>query len=276
MPHEVTYWKPEGSVSETQHLVGEAPLSILVQGQPFYTGMRTPGEEIAHAAGFCLAEGLAEFAEDIVSIRYADESNPHLVQVTLSPARWEKISSAFAEKQNHIAGFGQSPEEAAQSLTRILPPLPEGKKISLSKGFACLDELSRHQPLRRQTHATHATAIFTPDFEMLSLAEDAGRHNGMDKAIGRLLLDGKLDQAGVLLLSSRISFDLVQKGARAGIPVMLSVSRPTALAVHLASRLNMCLACLARGGGGYVFCGKERLEEFECQGDLRKKTSQKI
>lgn len=90
MPHEVTYWKPEGSVSETQHLVGEAPLSILVQGQPFYTGMRTPGEEIAHAAGFCLAEGLAEFAEDIVSIRYADESNPHLVQVTLSPARWEK------------------------------------------------------------------------------------------------------------------------------------------------------------------------------------------
>ncbi len=261
--HEVTYWKPEGSVSESQYLVGEAPLSILVQGQPFFTGMRTPGDEIAHAAGFCLAEGLAETAEDIESIVYADESDTNLVQVRLTLGRWEKVSKRLAEKGNNITGFGQGPEEAVEFLARTVAPLPEGKKISLGKGFACLNELNLHQPLRRQTHAAHATAIFTPDFEMLSLAEDVGRHNGMDKAIGRVLLDRKLAQAGVLLLSSRISFDLVQKGARAGIPVMLSVSRPTALAVHLASRLNMSLACLARGGGGYVFCGKHRLEEFE-------------
>jgi len=262
LSHEVTYWKPEAAAAETQWLVGEAPLSIMVQGHPRYAGMRTPGEETAHAAGFCLSEGLAESAEDIASILYAEESDPHLVQVTLSLARWEKISSAFTKKENNICWFGQGPEEAAASLIHTLRPLAEGKKISLRKGFAFLEELHRHQPLRRQTHATHATAIVTRDFELLALAEDAGRHNSMDKAIGRVLLDGKLAEAGALLLSSRISFDLVQKAARAKIPVILSVSRPTALAVHLASGLNISLACLARGGGGYVFCGKERMEEF--------------
>ncbi|MGE0087607.1 MAG: formate dehydrogenase accessory sulfurtransferase FdhD [Desulfococcaceae bacterium] len=259
--HEVIYWKPEETVSETLSLVGEALLSIMVQGQPGSAGMRTPGEEIAHAAGFCLAEGFAESAEDIASISYVPESAPNLVQVTLSPARWEKIYPVLAEKGNKVSGFGQSPEDAVEFLVNTLRPLPEGKKISLRRGFACLEDLNRHQPLRKQTHATHATAIVTPDMEMLAIAEDVGRHNGMDKAIGKVLLDRKLAKAGALLLSSRISFDLVQKGARAGIPVMLSVSRPTALAVNLASRLNMSLACLARGGGGYVFCGKERMEE---------------
>jgi len=253
---EVTYWKPESTVSQTLSLVGEALLSIMVQGQIRYGGMRTPGEETAHAAGFCLAEGFAESAEDIASVSYAEESDPHLVQVTLSPARWEKISCAC--KENPVSALQQYPELISKSLM----PLPEGKKISLRRGLAFLEELNRHQPLRRQTHATHATAIVTRDFELLALAEDAGRHNAMDKAIGRLLLEGKLAKAGAMLLSSRISFDLVQKAARAKIPVILSVSRPTALAVHLASDLNMCLACLARGGGGYVFCGKQRMEEF--------------
>ncbi len=262
VPYEVIYWKSEGIVSESHCLVGEAPLSIMLQGQPLYAGMRTPGEEIAHAAGFCLAGGFAESADDFASISYADESSTNLVQVTLTPARWKKISIAFAEKENSVPGFGQSPEDAVESLACTLSPLPEGKKISLQKGFACLEDLNRHQPLRKQTHATHATAIVTPDMELMVISEDVGRHNGMDKAIGRLLLDRKLAKAGAMLLSSRISFDLVQKGARAGIPVMLSVSRPTALAVRLASKLNMCLACLARGGGGYVFCGKQRLEEF--------------
>jgi len=86
-----------------------------------------------------------------------------------------------------------------------------------------------------------------------------GRHNALDKAIGKVFLDHRLDKASLLILSSRISYELVQKAARARIPVILSFSRPTSLAVELASKLTMTLACLAKGSGLYIFCGENRL-----------------
>jgi FdhD protein len=91
------------------------------------------------------------------------------------------------------------------------------------------------------------------------VAEDVGRHNALDKAIGRLFLDRRLDEAVFLTLSSRISYELVQKAARARVQVILAFSRPTSLAVELASELNMTLACLADSAGLYIFCGEHRL-----------------
>ena len=93
---------------------------------------------------------------------------------------------------------------------------------------------------------------------MLSAAEDVGRHNALDKAIGRLFLDGTLQEASLLILSSRISYELVQKAARARIPAIFAMSRPTALAVALASSLNMALVCRAKGSGLDIFCGANR------------------
>jgi FdhD protein len=132
--------------------------------------------------------------------------------------------------------------------------------IEMNKALTCLEALPNIQPLRKQTLASHAAAIYGSDLELLTVAEDVGRHNALDKAIGKVFLGHQLDQAELLILSSRISYELVQKAARARIPIILAHSRPTALAVDLAANLNITLASMDEDNVGlYVFCGERRL-----------------
>ena len=119
--------------------------------------------------------------------------------------------------------------------------------------------MAAQQPLRRATRAAHAAALCNSNGTPLAVAEDIGRHNALDKAVGKALLEGSLAQASLAVLSSRVSYEMVQKSARAGVAVVFSVSRPTRLAVELATRLDMALACLAPGNGVYLFCGQGRL-----------------
>lgn len=132
----------------------------------------------------------------------------------------------------------------------------------MKSGFpsACLENLSAQQSLRRVTKASHAAVLYNARYELLSVAEDVGRHNALDKAIGKTLLDKTLESAALAILSSRISYELVQKAARARIPAIFALSRPTALAVDLAAQLNMTLATWVDGEGLYVFCGAHRLD----------------
>ena len=141
----------------------------------------------------------------------------------------------------------------------MIRPVNDNTRIDPGLALECLENLSRHQPLRNKTRASHAAALYSSDFKLLSVAEDVGRHNALDKAIGKLFLDRNLDEAVLLTLSSRISYELVQKAARARIPIILAFSRPTSLAVELASKLNMTLACLADPVGLYIFCGEQRI-----------------
>jgi FdhD protein len=150
--------------------------------------------------------------------------------------------------------------EMVADLLQAIPPLQDDIRLDIVKTVSNLDTLSSRQPLRRTTLAAHAAALFSPDFELLSLSEDVGRHNALDKAIGKLFLKENLDSAAVLILSSRVSYELIQKAGRAKIPVILSKSRPTTLAVSLAARLNLTLACASKETGILVFCGKHRLE----------------
>ena len=146
-----------------------------------------------------------------------------------------------------------------KDLQQEISPLPDGPSLAAEQARHCIDILSNHQPLRRLTFATHAAALFSDKFELLTSAEDVGRHNALDKAIGRLFLAKRLPEACLLVLSSRISYELVQKVARARIPIVLAVSRPTAIAVNMADHLNITLACLAPDRGLLIFTGEDRL-----------------
>jgi FdhD protein len=114
--------------------------------------------------------------------------------------------------------------------------------------------------LRAQTRAAHAAALHDREGRLLAVAEDVGRHNALDKVIGRLFLDKQLSEAAMVALSSRISYELVQKAACARIPIMVAVSRPTALAVALAESLNMTLASRRPGDGFWVYTGADRFQ----------------
>lgn len=242
-------------------LLCEEPLSIRIQGKPHTVVMRTPGDEIPLAAGLCLAEGIVDAPDDFATLAACKEESNHVVTATLKPPR-DVMVEALIHRRACISqtSCGICGREIISDLLRNIPPLRDGTVLDISKTVSHLDDLSSLQPLRRTTLASHAAALFSADFELLSLAEDVGRHNALDKAIGKLFLKGDLDRAVMMILSSRVSYELVQKAGRAKIPFILSKSRPTSLAVSLAARLNLTLACASKESGIIVFCGKHRLK----------------
>jgi len=262
----VTVTLREGSVGRPKRLemIREEPLSIRIQGQPYAVVMRTPGDEQAHVAGFCLAEGIVESLQDIGTIFSCEEEDTNVVNLTVTPERLKSITTVL-ERKGFVSqtSCGICGKEMVEDLSQMVQALPEGPLIDLERASACLDGLKAMQILYHKTRASHAAAIYTPDLELLSLAEDVGRHNALDKAIGRLFLRNSLHRAGVLILSSRISYELVQKAARAKIPFVLSASRATALAVELADSLNMTLASPSKESGIHVYCGYGRLKQPE-------------
>jgi len=258
--HQVTYLDRVSGKEILLNIVNEEPLSIFIQGKPYSVVLRTPGDEIAQVAGFCLAEGIIETLDDFTSIELNDKNDTNKVMVSLKPSRLNKITRLI-EKRGFVSqtSSGIFGKELANDIFQNITPAADDFKIDIERALKCLENLGDHQPLRSKTFATHGAALCSLDFEILSSAEDVGRHNAVDKAIGQLFLDNKLEKAAVLLLSSRTSYDLIQKAARAKVSIILSISRPTLLAVALASQLNLTLACLAKGGGLYVFCGERRL-----------------
>jgi len=241
-------------------LIREEPLSIRVQGQPYAVVMRTPGDEQAHVAGFCLGEGIVDSPDDIATIASCEGEATNVVTLTVNPIRLTAIT-AVLERRGFVSqtSCGICGKELVEDLSQMVVALPDGPPIDLEKAYHCLETLKQDQILYKRTRAAHAAAIYSSDFELLSLAEDVGRHNALDKAIGKLFLTRTLNQGGALILSSRISYEMVQKAARARIPAILAYSRPTSLAVTLAQSLNMTLACSDGVSGLYLFCGEHRL-----------------
>ncbi len=259
--HRTIHWDEKKDNPFDDRVIAEEPLSIRIQGEPYSVIMRTPGEEMAHVAGFCLAEGIVDSPKDITALGFCDDVDTNVVTVTLTQSRREMVSDHL-DRRGFVSqtSCGLCGKEIVEDLYQEIAPINSSIALNTQKAHECLGTLSTHQPLRDHTLASHAAALFTSDFELLSVAEDVGRHNALDKAVGKLFLENKLDQASLLILSSRISYELVQKAARARIPVVIAKSRPTSLAVQLASQLNMTLATIDKRSGLDIFCGEQRLD----------------
>jgi FdhD protein len=245
-----------------QALIMEEPLSIRIDGNAYSVVMRTPGDEIYHAAGFCLAEGIVDHPDDFATIGFCTEEGVNVVTATLTSERRNRVEHLLGRR-----GFisqtscGICGKELVKDLYQIVRPVSQTFNIPIATAMACVDRLVEQQHLFSKTGSTHASMIFDSENSVMAYAEDVGRHNALDKAIGRVFMNRKIDEANIAALSSRISYELVQKAARAGIEMMVSMSRPTALAVTLAKSLNMTLACVGRRRGFMIFCGKERFQE---------------
>lgn len=242
-------------------LIIEEPLLIRVQQKPYSVVMRTPGEEIAHAAGFCLGEGLVASPDDFLSIGYCQDLDPNVIEVQLSSKRREKVAGLL-ERRGFVSqtSCGICGKELLEDLHQVVQPVENDLQLEMKPIFACLKALYEHQSMYPKTRGTHAALILDDHLEPLSFAEDVGRHNALDKVIGEAFLRKRLDRPGPVVLSSRISFELVQKAARARLPLLLSKSRPTALAVSMAQSLNMTLVCISEEGKAQVLCGEQRIQ----------------
>ncbi len=274
-------WAFEGTTSSARSdvLATEEPLEIrlVIEGlrHPVAVTMRTPGADFELAAGFLFSEGVLKSREQLRRITYCiepdldDEQRFNIVNVELATVeavdltpleRHFSVTSACgvcgkatleALRVRGLAPIGFAAEQGERRIARgVLTSLPE--------------TLRRAQSIFHTTGGVHASALFSPDGELMAIREDVGRHNAMDKLIGCAFLEDKLPLSGhLLMVSGRSSFELVQKAIAAGVSVLCSVSAPSSLAVELAREFGLTLVGFLRGPAFKVYTGVERIAAFE-------------
>ena len=260
--HKTTAFKDNSFKTDDQDLILEEPLSMRIDGNSYAVVMRTPGDEINHAAGFFLSEGLVNHRDNFTTIGYCTEEGVNVVTATLRPERKEIVKDLL-DRRGFVSqtSCGICGKELIKDLFQIVKPVPNHLEISLTDIESCFAKLVNHQSLYKTTRGAHAAMILDTGLNPISFAEDVGRHNALDKAIGKAFMENRLHESSLAVMSSRISYELVQKAARAGLEMIIALSRPTSLAVELASQLNMTLACLGKGDAVMIFCGRDRFKE---------------
>jgi FdhD protein len=228
----------------------EEPLEIRVDGEALAVTMRTPGHDEELALGFLYGEGLIDGPRAAGPTR---DLAANIVEVAGPLLRDPARRRFYTSSSCGVCGKGALEEVAVASAPAAAGPVIDRADL------ADLPERLR-QPGFERTGGLHATGLFSPAGELLAVREDVGRHNAMDKVVGRALLDGLLPlHPRVLCVSGRLSFELVQKAAVAGAPVLVGVGAPTSLAVELAGTRGLTLAGFARGGRVNVYTGSERV-----------------
>jgi FdhD protein len=234
---------------------GQEPVQVAVT-------MRTPGSDFDLAAGFLFTEGLIGGGEDIDSIAYCDlpeeEQEYNVVTVRLSrPFDSEMLGRNFFATSS-CGVCGKASLDHVEVLCRALPP---GPVVGASIVSGLPDALRRGQRIFEETGGLHASGLFDAAGGPLALREDVGRHNAVDKVVGWALLGGRVPlSASILQVSGRLSFEIVQKAAVAGVPIVCAVSAPSSLAVDAGERLGVTVAGFVRDGGLNVYSHPERID----------------
>jgi FdhD protein len=242
-----------GGVEELDRVAVEEPLEIRVGGEALAITMRTPGHDEELAVGFLHGEGL--LAGPVRQVGPTPDLVANVVAVDAELTERPRARRFYTTSSCGVCGRGALEEVAVHA-----EPLPPGPEVSRALLAALPDGL--RQPGFAVTGGLHATGLFDADGTLRCVREDVGRHNAMDKVVGRALLDGELPLHGRLLcVSGRLSFELVQKAAVAGCPVLVGVGAPSSLAVELAADRGMTLCGFARGGRVNVYSGAERVED---------------
>ena len=242
----------------------EEPLEVRLHGRPFAVIMRTPGADRELAAGFLFAERVVTTAEDLGTIEHCRdgqvEDRSNVVNVTLVDST--RIESAFAEKRQVTtsSSCGLCGRRTIESLAADVPPVTAGWRMPGRTLPRLADRLRTVQSVFDETGGLHAAGLFTADGRLMDVAEDVGRHNAVDKIVGRMLMHDALPLSDfVLFVSGRSSFEIVQKALLAGIPVVASVSAPSSLAIELARQMGVTLAGFVRGDSFNIYTHPSRI-----------------
>lgn len=249
-------------------LVAEEPLEIRLNGKPLAITMRTPGDDFALAVGFLASEGVLARASDVQAVTYCegaaeDGTNTYNV-VNVQLAAGVPVPDITLERNVYTTSScglcGKASLDAVRTATRYPGLADDPLRIPARLLGELPQRLRAEQKVFDRTGGLHGAGLFSAQGELLDAREDVGRHNAVDKVIGRALQAGLLPLAGsVLLVSSRASFELAQKAVMAGIPVLAAVSAPSSLAVDLARESGLTLVGFLRGGDMNIYAGEERI-----------------
>jgi FdhD protein len=234
---DIIHMKKSGMITKELPVTTESPLTICINNYIFDQIMRTPGDEKQQVAGLLFDNKIISSSDDLNNFSLSRSIHGDIVRIQI---RNKQIGLSFnGKKQTH-------------QLKSI--------KLSLTDIQACFNALSHYQPIRNVTRSTHAAILFDRSCNPISAKEDVGRHNALDKVIGQAFIDDTLVDAYILVLSSRVSHELISKVVKTPVKCILSVSRPTSLAVDIARKQKISLACLSKNDGVLIFSGEIRFQ----------------
>jgi FdhD protein len=260
------HWEEAGD-----RLAAEEPLQLLIDGAPLSIVMRTPGHDVELALGLLWAERVVRDLAHVREVRVSAEAGEEEAAV---PVRADLIESNQVDVLL-AAAAGRRPERSflsssacgvcgattVESLALDFANVPDGPTVPPALLTGLAGRLRERQRLFDQTGGLHAAGLFDASGELVELREDVGRHNAVDKVVGRSLLDGRLPLAGhLLVVSGRGGYEIVQKAVAAGIPLVAAVGAPSSLAVATARRFGLTLVGFLRGGRFNVYSAPERLK----------------
>ena len=250
-------WRPGAGYAPTERATPtEAAIGLSFDGRPHTVLMASPADLEDLATGFTVTEGVAGFP-DILDVSIEAKPQGYLVDVRLAPGR--VMRRARPRTLEGRSSCGLCGVQRLVDAVRPMPVVAAGQKFDPQAVHRALGLLEDQQALGRLTRATHAAGFADNDGNLGLLREDVGRHNALDKLAGGLLRKGIDPATGFVIVTSRCSFEMVEKTARIGCPMIVAVSAPTDLAIRNAEEAGITLVALARSDGHTIFSGAERL-----------------
>jgi len=248
-----------GALRRTTDLVAEeVPVALVYHDVPHVVMLATPADLEDYAVGFTLSEGLVARAEEIRGVEVSYGALSADVHITVA---WERFTQLLQRRRNLTGrtGCGLCGAERAADAIRECGPVPAGVSVTTAALHAAIGELSGRQPINARTGSVHAAAWVVPGEGIKVVREDVGRHNALDKTIGALSRAHADFTAGYMLITSRASYEMVQKCATVGVSLLVALSAPTAFAVRLAQRAGLTLVAFARADQHVVYAHPHRL-----------------
>ncbi|MDG1437606.1 MAG: formate dehydrogenase accessory sulfurtransferase FdhD [Emcibacteraceae bacterium] len=241
-------WAPDGERKESRPLSNEVPVVLEYNCVTFAVMMASPTDLVDFSYGFSLTEGIIEKPSDVIYAQIKDAPKGKIAAIEINARAFHRL-----EKYNRTlsgrTGCGLCGVEKLEQAIKPLEKVVSNFKVTPEIIFNAMKSLKENQPLNKETGALHAAAFVDENGNIVALREDVGRHNALDKLIGHMMQTGIDPSKGAALITSRCSFEMVQKCAIAGIPVIAAVSATTELAVNLADEAGISLISFARKDG---------------------------
>jgi FdhD protein len=254
-------WRYDRGLTNGQRwLPEEMPIALSYRGCTYAVMMATPDNLQDFAVGFSLTEGIVRSQAEITDITTRHREGGIVLDIDLAPAQID----AFWERRHFLAGpsgCGLCGVESISQALRPCPPVRAAGRFSPADIAQAMIDLPILQALNHATHAVHGAGFWRQEVGMVAVREDVGRHNALDKLIGSLARSGEDASEGLVVLTSRVSVEMVQKAAAACIPVIVAVSSPTALAVRTADAAHITLVGVARDDGFEIFTHSARISD---------------
>ena len=249
-----------GAVSQAEDAVAEEmPIALVYHDVPHVVMLATPADLEDYAVGFTLSEGLVANRDEIRGVTVTYGAGAADVHISVA---WERFTALLQRRRNLAGrtGCGLCGAETASDAIREVASVPAGVSVSTAQLHQAIEDLKSRQPINARTGSVHAAAWVLPQAGIQVVREDVGRHNALDKTLGALARGGADFAAGYMLITSRASYEMVQKCATMGIPMLVALSAPTAFAVRLAQRAGMTLVAFARTDRHVVYAHPQRLK----------------